>query len=337
MLRVDKELGSSLRITDCRAAAFTTLGLASFVDFDNNTTVNSSHTRVSVVLLCHNQLPNLAGILRSLRAQTVKPDEVIIADDDSRAPIEQFATRSHCQYVRTQRPPEFRSVGMRALARQIGTLRTRGDVVLYLDGDIIPSRGVIELALQCHERKRHVAVKVPRRYQIANSKVLPVTNWTTALPESKTLFQSFYSDCFSISRGALSEVGGWDTHFAGWGEEDVEFGFRCQTASIPLLFPDHPKLFTTHINHRVDHVDKFSSLVRNLAYFRKKYPDSRAVRTYTRTALQNYAESFAEFLAAQDSPMKVGNRSDGQVLDEEIQCRSQLAIPDHLNALLGAR
>src|SRR5438477_7196799 len=56
---------------------------------------------VSVVVLCRNQESNLAQILAALDSQTLRPAEVIIADDRSVGHIEAVAARSGCRYVST--------------------------------------------------------------------------------------------------------------------------------------------------------------------------------------------------------------------------------------------
>ena len=289
--------------------------------------MNSAGLRVSVILLCHDQLANLAGILAAPQAQTTRPGEVIIADDDSAEPIERFAADNGCQYVRTRHSAAFRNSGMRALARQLGTIRSRGDVIVYLDGDIIPSPGVIELILQLDWKGRGTAVKVPRRYhRLETLRVCPVTGWTTQPPAPTALFESFYSDCFAIRKEIVQEIGGWDTHFIGWGEEDVEFGFRCQEASVPLQFPNHPNGFTTHIDHPINETDKFSSVIRNLEYFQQRYPHSPLIRTYTTSARERYTRLLAELKVKESTVLDQNASLDSRTSASWAQCRAQLAV-----------
>lgn len=247
--------------------------------------------RISVVVLCRNQSANLIRILRCLSKQTLKPCEVVVADDSSTQPIEYIAERNGCKYVRTLSGPRAPFAGRRALARQLGTLSAKGDIILYLDGDILLPHHLLEgLELQ-HYTQRGAVVKVPRLYRITlDNKVIknPACPDSGARSNRHIPFDRFTSDCFSVERNTIMDLGGWDTNFLGWGEEDVELAYRLQLASVRITSPHSSRLYCTHIDHPVDHQQNFLSLQRNAHYFKQKFNEIGIIRSHAWGAIETY-------------------------------------------------
>jgi GT2 family glycosyltransferase len=196
----------------------------------------------------------------------LKPYEVVVADDNSYQPIESISKKHGCKYIKTQGGRKLPHIAMRALARELGTFSTAGDIILYLDGDIIPSPYLVELLSAYHSRfQGHVVVKVPRRYRITTEHML-IGNPLYSLHSTKETclsFEQFTSDCFSVGKDVITNIGGWDTNFIGWGEEDIELAYRFHLAGIPIILPEHPLFFCTHIDHSVNHQDNYLSLLKH--------------------------------------------------------------------------
>jgi glycosyltransferase involved in cell wall biosynthesis len=230
-------------------------------------------------------------IVRCLQRQSLKPDEVVIADDNSSQPIEAISRSLDCRYVRV---PGTRSphIARRSLARHIGTLASNGDIILYLDGDMIPSPNLQEFVWLSHtQRSGEVVIKVPRMFRFSMDRQL-VANMRIPLQREATVhrlsFEDFQSDCFSVAKRSLTEIGGWDTGFLGWGEEDVELAYRFHLAGIPILSVRHPTLYGLHIDHAVDHRANAISLARNAHYFAEKHPEIKASRADFWRSLDSY-------------------------------------------------
>ena len=260
--------------------------------------MNHRRNRISVVILCHNQAVNVSSVLRVLNRQTLKPYEVIIADDNSCEPVEVIAKRFGCKYVRTQKRAPH--VAMRALARQLGTLYSSGDMILYLDGDIIPSRRLLELVASYHENYRnHVVVKVPRKYHITTEGRLVLYRCLSRTVPARRPDISFWectSDCFSVERDVIMDVGGWDINFTGWGEEDIELAYRFFLAGIQIISPAHPVLYCVHIDHPINHQDNFLSLQRNALYFAEKHSEIGLIRASVWESLNVYSATYMGLL-----------------------------------------
>src|SRR5437763_5293681 len=94
---------------------------------------------VSVVIPCHDNAHSLELALRSLRAQTSIPEEIICVDDASRAQQVRelliLARSFGARLIHFPRPKQ--QLGRRSMARNCGTRLAFGDVLLYLDGDML--------------------------------------------------------------------------------------------------------------------------------------------------------------------------------------------------------
>lgn len=93
--------------------------------------------RVSVIIPAFNEAARLPDILGALGAQTVAPHEIIVADaastDDTRA----VALAAGCTVV---------DGGMPAVGRNAGAAVATGELLLFLDADVRPESGFLELA-----------------------------------------------------------------------------------------------------------------------------------------------------------------------------------------------
>jgi glycosyltransferase involved in cell wall biosynthesis len=85
---------------------------------------------ISVVIPCYNNGAHLGETLRSVRAQTRKPLEVIVVDDASRD--DSAAVASTFEEVRLITLPRNSGVSW---ARNTGLLAARGEMIAWLDGD----------------------------------------------------------------------------------------------------------------------------------------------------------------------------------------------------------
>jgi glycosyltransferase involved in cell wall biosynthesis len=99
------------------------------------------HLRASVVVVTKNRPDLLAGLLASLVAQSLAPDEVVVVDNDStlsyEAVFEQYRSLLSLRTV-VERVP-----GIPA-ARNRGIAEATGDVILFTDDDCRAEPGWVE-------------------------------------------------------------------------------------------------------------------------------------------------------------------------------------------------
>lgn len=118
--------------------------------------------RVSVVIPTYYRRHELAKCLDSILEQTTKPEEVIIVDDTPvnvlKQLVEDYVTRARIEdgYFIYIKNPKERST---SIARNIGATTAKGDVILFVDSDVILDPGYIFGLLKTY-RERPEAIGI---------------------------------------------------------------------------------------------------------------------------------------------------------------------------------
>lgn len=210
---------------------------------------------LSVVIPTHNRRETLRLCLNALRRQTVTTGwEIILVDDGSqdgstamaREEAQSFAIPIKVISQHPNRGP--------ATARNRGLAAASGDIVLFLDDDILAAPDLVERHLQAH-----------RQHPEATAAVLGYITWSPSLhptpfmnwlgekrwfcygrvePGAVLDGWAFYSCNVSLKRSFLNHVGGFDERFPSAAYEDTELGWRLQQAGMQLVY--HPEAWAHH-------------------------------------------------------------------------------------------
>lgn len=103
--------------------------------------------RISVIVPCRNEAPNLAACLQSLVDQELPPDEILVIDDgsidESRQRVREFART-------TALPIRLRAGAQRgaAAARNVGAAQAAGDLLIFVEADARYPRSYLAHAAQ---------------------------------------------------------------------------------------------------------------------------------------------------------------------------------------------
>ena len=214
---------------------------------------------VSVVVPYYAQPEELARTLAALEGQTYprKLFEVVVVDDGSPEPLER--PRSTPLDVKVVRQ-EDRGFGL-ARARNTGVRAAAHDIVVFLDGDMLPEAGWLTAHARWHHGvsdavtlglRAYVSVDGMDAEMIRNRpgtlkelfegrRVNPSwveyylrrTNDLTSRADD--LFCAVVGSNFGVRRTFYELVGGSDESFTQWGAEDVEFGYRAYTRGALLV------------------------------------------------------------------------------------------------------
>jgi GT2 family glycosyltransferase len=186
---------------------------------------------ISVVIPCHNKAKVIEATLTSLARQSldVSRYEVILVDDGSKD--ESVAV------VRGLDPPYFLDLLTQpnrgaAAARNRGATRARGDILLFLDADVVAGKGLLEGHLACHQDKQRVLAtgRIAASTQSTDRSlrdIVPSSSFDLGEHAAKPTFQDAYTGNLSVGRQFFSEVGGFDEDFPASGYDDVEFAYRA--------------------------------------------------------------------------------------------------------------
>ncbi len=222
--------------------------------------------RATVVVPYYQAPDALALTLAGLERQSYPRDlfEVIVVDDGSDPPLE--LSEPSPLNVRVIHQPDL-GFGL-ARARNNGARVAQGDIVVFLDCDMIPAREW----LAAHARWHHAAsdamsIGFRRHLDVTGVSAADVRNYGGTLDEmfadrpfhrpewieshmartaeltsdDDDLFRVASGGNLGMSRDFYWEVGGNDESFTQWGAEDVEFGYRAFTLGA-LVVPERRAL-----------------------------------------------------------------------------------------------
>ncbi|HLG03365.1 MAG TPA: glycosyltransferase [Bacteroidia bacterium] len=213
--------------------------------------------RLSVIIPTCNRNELLEETLLHLYESTRETDAEIIIVNDSK--------------VQQAKIPDGAPVPVRVLnnpmqgpgsARNLGAGIATGELILFLDDDILVNRAAILRTLALHEAHPHSALNLNWKYPdelveichrtkfgryLLHNRLDRYEGWVTGLDWKKTeLFEvpkvaAFY---LSISKSDFERVKGFDTAFIFQGAEDTELSKRLVNAGIKL-FVD-PTVYVQH-------------------------------------------------------------------------------------------
>lgn len=221
---------------------------------------------VSLIVAVYNQARNLELILETVKNQTIRNFEVVIADDGSsdRTPavVEQFAADNPdipLAWV-TQEDKGFR----KTMILNKAILKSRGDYLVFIDGDMLLEKRFLELHLRYRNPQQvlcgHRGVKLSEAY---TAKILaekqkfsdnplslflratrgdvenPLRSLMIHSPLLRKLaipFRDNLSGCnFSLYREAIEKVNGFNEDILEHGFNDYELGHRLKLAGYQLI------------------------------------------------------------------------------------------------------
>lgn len=203
--------------------------------------MNASHPLISVVVPTFERRASLARLLEALNEQTRVGDmEVIVVDDGSRDDTAAWLARFQPRYP--LRVLEQAHGGPGA-ARNRGIAEARGELIVFLDDDVVPEPDLIAGHMAAHNAAPNSVVCGP---------MLPPAGWARPAwirwEEQKLVdqyvlmtrgvytctYRQFFTGNASLLRAPLLTAGGFDPSFAR--AEDVELGYRLHLAGLGFVF-----------------------------------------------------------------------------------------------------
>lgn len=211
--------------------------------------------KCSLIITTYNWVEALDLVLQSVLQQSVKPHEIVIADDGSDGRtldlIETYQTRSELCIIHSwQKDKGFRA----AKSRNKAIAKASGDYIVLIDGDMILHERFIEDHINRAEKGFFIqgsrallsedkSLTVVKNRQIhfspfengisnrENSIHLPV--FLSRLFSKKRNYLRGIKTCnLSFYRKDCIKVNGFNESFEGWGREDSEFIVRMLNSGI---------------------------------------------------------------------------------------------------------
>jgi len=194
----------------------------------------SNRTYISIIVPVYNNPKDLLECLSALIASSCAGSEIIVVDDASTDDTPSVAVRTGVQVFRL-----MKNSGP-AAARNYGARRAQGDILFFVDVDIVVAPGAVRRVAQVFEDNPGLAA-VFGSYDARPRAEGVVSQYRNLLhhfvhqngnPEAST----FWAGCGAIRRSVFEEIGGFDERrFPRPSIEDIELGYRLRQAGHRIL------------------------------------------------------------------------------------------------------
>jgi GT2 family glycosyltransferase len=196
-----------------------------------------------VVLPTWNRLGTLRQALEALGSQTVSSAdfEVVVVSDGSTDGTDEEIRRTKTPFSLNFFSQE--NAGP-ASARNRGVALASGDLVLFLDDDVVPEPHLLEEHLRSHGSQGDRVVVIGPMLTPADYRPNPFVRWEQAMlykqyeamerGDWEPNYRQFYTGNASLRRELLLSVGGFDERFRR--AEDVETAYRLGQAGATFFF-----------------------------------------------------------------------------------------------------
>lgn len=211
--------------------------LCLYSDILSKDTFPPSQMRVSVIVPAHNAAPTLEACLRGVAEAVDGEPEVIVVDDGSRDATKSIGERLATKVVSHQRQGP-------AAARNAGARIASGEVLVFVDADVVVHRDAIDRLVKALDGEKRVVAafgsydsKPGVKGLVARYRnLLHAYTHQTGEREAST----FWAGLGVVTRAAFERANGFDSHrFERASIEDIEFGMRLRAAGGRILLdPD---------------------------------------------------------------------------------------------------
>lgn len=213
--------------------------------------------RASLIVTTYNRPDALALVLDSIFHQRVLPDEIVVADDGSgdetRRLIDVYAGKSAVPVLHAWHEDRgFRA----ARIRNIAVLKSTGDYLIFLDGDMVVHRRFVDSHLRarregCFLHGKRAMLSDGLTHEVLERKTHRIPPW---LPGVRMRVRAIHCDplaalCsyrskdwfgtqsanLSCRREDFYNVNGFNIEFEGWGLEDSELALRLMRSGLQKI------------------------------------------------------------------------------------------------------
>ena len=204
----------------------------------------SNSTYISIIVPAYNNSQDLLECLSALKASSIPNSEIIVVDDASTDDTPSIATSMGVSILRL---PQNSGP---ALARDRGASHARGDILLFVDADVVITPDAISRVVKTLEEHSDVAAVFGSYDAFPRDKGV-VSQYRNLLhhfvhqngnPEASTFWAGFGA----IRRSVFEETGGFDEkRFPKCSIEDIALGYRLRQAGYRILLDK--ELQVTHL------------------------------------------------------------------------------------------
>ena len=203
-------------------------------------------SKVSIVLPTYNRLSQLQKVLTGLEAQTLPPTafEVLVVSDGSTDGTDEFL-RAYATPLNLRLFVQHNQGA--ATARNLGIKMAQGEIIVFLDDDVVPEPQLLAEHIATHQRQATDVVVLGPMLTPEDVTLKPWVHWEQAMlykqyadiaaERWQPTARQFYTGNASVARRYLLATGGFDTSLRR--AEDVELAYRLADRGLTFVFnPD---------------------------------------------------------------------------------------------------
>jgi len=206
--------------------------------------MRSNNPKLSVVVPTYNRVEMLKRVIEGILNQTFRDYETIVVDDGStdvtESVIRELIKKTPCelQYLKQV------NKGAGA-ARNLGIKHAKGELVLFIDDDVLPTPGLIEEHVRAHQQYTgdNIAIVGSVVYS-SELNLSPFMQWlinsgiafghSREQNGAKLDYRSFCTANLSLKRCFVLEKGMFDENFRQF-YDDIELGFRLEQQGLQVV------------------------------------------------------------------------------------------------------
>jgi glycosyltransferase involved in cell wall biosynthesis len=185
---------------------------------------------VSIIIPVYNAEKTVGDCLKSVFTSEYKNFEVVLVDDNSTDDSLSIATPYHCKVVRMKE-----NVGP-AGARNRGAEASRGEILFFLDSDIIIERNTIEQTVRSFQGRLNISALFCsyQKNTVSSNFYSEYKNFVHHYTHQNSLEDAatFCGGFGAIKREPFFKFGGFDENYRSL--EDMEFGYRLHEAGCEI-------------------------------------------------------------------------------------------------------
>jgi GT2 family glycosyltransferase len=247
---------------------------------DKNTNNTPNSKQVSVIICTYNRKVMLKKCLDAIFLQDF-PDyayEVVVVIDGStdgtELILQELSPPCQFKFIRQE------NTGL-ATARNNGSKEAEGEILLFLDDDIIAIPELITEHIKYHQAGHPLVVgNIPvypvkySDYMIEGTKAWAQDQFQKMEQENYEItFQDIYFANASIKRELFYELGGFDEQFRYYGVEDRDFAYRLLKAGIKPMYNPRAIGYQIYLKDFNTYCNNYYWVGRGEVKLVKKYPE----------------------------------------------------------------
>lgn len=277
---------------------------------------------ISVIIPTYNRRAILEKALRALADQTVRPStyEVIIVDDGSTDGTDEMVNSFDAPYALSYYRQERQGP---ATARNRGIRAATGELIVFIDSDIVVTPVFLEAHLKAHPglSAEEQGASGPEDLVIGHGPVIHTDNIddpTAATMKVTDISRAFFATGnVSIRKKHLFDAGLFDEEFVEYGWEDLELGLRLRKLGLRAVAVPEAEGYHYKRPLRVADIPKWSQRERErghtaVLYYRK----APTFRVRMQTLLTPVAFALDRLLSLGNWPTKPGTMQFLQRLED---------------------